>query len=237
MKAGSSVFAADDANSDVSMRCPACHKQGIFHSIFGVADAGWNMVEPKGRHTEATSELEQLANSLAMPVAYSAGVRRCPNSECREIVFVVLRSGKLHESFPAEPLDIDLSGVPDSVSNSLDEAVRCHAAGCYRAAALMVRRSLEELCADKGAAGRDLRSRINALRTTIVISSELLDAAHELRILGNDAAHLEARAYDDISDTEVEVAIELAKELIKAIYQYSALVKKMRALKRPSAGQ
>jgi hypothetical protein len=52
----------------------------------------------------------------------------------------------------------------------------------------MVRRTLEEVCAERQAQGRDLKSRIADLRTKIVIPQELLDAMEELRVLGNDAA-------------------------------------------------
>lgn len=63
---------------------------------------------------------------------------------------------------------------------------------------------------------------------------ELLAAADELRLLGNDAAHIEAKAYDAIGPEESELAIELAKELLKAVYQYSSLVSRLQALKKPA---
>jgi len=61
----------------------------------------------------------------------------------------------------------------------------------------------------------------------------LLEAADELRLLGNDAAHIEAKTYDAIEAEEVEVAIDLAKELLKSVYQYGSLVNRLRALKKP----
>ena len=54
----------------------------------------------------------------------------------------------------------------------------------------------------------------------------------ELRLLGNDAAHIEAKSYDKVSLEEVEVAIEFSKELLKALYQYSGLLSRLRALKK-----
>jgi hypothetical protein len=96
-----------------------------------------------------------------------------------------------------------------------------------------VRRLLEELCEDKNASGNDLKARIASLKTSVLIPQELLDAADELRILGNDAAHVEAKAYDAIGPKEASLAIELAKELLKAVYQYSALVSRLKALKKP----
>jgi hypothetical protein len=54
----------------------------------------------------------------------------------------------------------------------------------------------------------------------------------ELRILGNDAAHIEAKEYENISNEELSVAIEFTKEILKGIYQYSSLLSKMRSLKK-----
>jgi len=96
----------------------------------------------------------------------------------------------------------------------------------------MVRRLLEELCEDKKSSGGNLKERLLALGGAVLIPKELLDAADELRLLGNDAAHVEAKAYDDIGEPEATAAVELAKELLKAVYQYTSLVAKLRNLKK-----
>jgi uncharacterized protein DUF4145 len=111
----------------------------------------------------------------------------------------------------------------------LKEAVACHAAGAYRAAAMMVRRLLEEICADNNAKGGDLHKRLEALKTLVVLPHALFDAMGELKALGNDAAHVEARAYDNIGREEAEDSIELAKEILKALYQLKALVGRLQA--------
>ena len=54
----------------------------------------------------------------------------------------------------------------------------------------------------------------------------------ELRLLGNDAAHVEAKTYADVSSEETSAAIELTKEILKAVYQLDDLVKRLQALKR-----
>jgi len=96
----------------------------------------------------------------------------------------------------------------------------------------MVRRTLEELCDDKKATGANLKARILALSAVAVVPAELLNAADELRVLGNDAAHVEAKDYDKIGKEESAIAIELAKELLKAVYQYTSLVARLTALKK-----
>ena len=78
------------------------------------------------------------------------------------------------------------------------------------------------------------KKRIADLRGKIVIPEELFEAMDELRLLGNDAAHIEAKSYDNISEQELSVAIEFTKELLKGIYQYSTLLTKLRNLKKPN---
>jgi len=114
----------------------------------------------------------------------------------------------------------------------MKEAIQCHAVGAYRAAALMVRRTLEEICEDRGAAGDNLKKRIEALGSKITLPKELIESLDQLRLLGNDAAHIEAKVYEQIGQEEIEVAVALAKEILKATYQYVGLLARMRALSR-----
>lgn len=202
----------------VNLRCPACSHMGTFVSV-GLMDATWN--EP----------VRNLDGRIRVKVT-RAGVRQCPNLQCHAVVFVAAHDGEAW-SYPPEVIDFDANNLPPTILSSLQEAIKCHAAGCYRASALMVRRVLEEMCEDKKAAGKNLKERISALSSTAVVPLELLEAADELRLLGNDAAHIEAKTYDTISEQEVEIALELTKELLKAVYQYTSLVAKLRALKRP----
>ena len=96
---------------------------------------------------------------------------------------------------------------------------------------MMIRRTLEDLCADRGADGENLLDRIHALADLVVVPPELLSGVDNLRLLGNDAAHVKARDYEDIGDDEVALAIEVTKELIKSVYQFKDLVAKLEALK------
>jgi hypothetical protein len=63
----------------------------------------------------------------------------------------------------------------------------------------------------------------------------VLDGLDDLRLLGNDAAHIESNVYDRIGREEVEVGIEFTKEVLKAVYQYSALLARLRGLKAQEA--
>ncbi len=100
------------------------------------------------------------------------------------------------------------------------------------ASAIMIRKTLEEICLDKGATGDNLYKRIENLKSTIVLPKELLSAMQELRLLGNDAAHLEAKTFEQIGKDELEISIELTKEILKAVYQYESLLEKIQGLKK-----
>jgi hypothetical protein len=200
------------AGVTVSVRCPACKQRATLHPI------------------PATQDLVVSTQSGQTVIGY----RRCPNPDCLSLIFIVTDgSGTLQVSYPPERLDFDTTNVPTAVANAITEAVTCHAHECYVAAAIMVRKTLEELCRDRGATGSNLKERLKALGSKVVLPTELLDGLDDLRLLGNDAAHIESQEFNSVGREEVEVGIELAKEVLKAVYQYSALLGRLRALKKP----
>jgi hypothetical protein len=166
---------------------------------------------------------------------YGAGTRVCPNQACRTFVFVVYQGINVLTAYPVARIDFDTANVPLDLTRTFDEALTCHANECWMAAGMLIRKTIEQLCADRGATTGNLVDKIKSLRTKVTLPDELFDAADHLRLLGNDAAHVEARAYNQVGKDEVEAGIELAKELIKAVYQYKGLVARLLALKKPPA--
>jgi hypothetical protein len=53
----------------------------------------------------------------------------------------------------------------------------------------MCRKCLEATCKNFGAKGRDLNSKLQSLFDSGEIDSRLLNWAHEIRLIGNEAAH------------------------------------------------
>lgn len=184
------------APSVVNLRCPACRNLGTFNGV-GVQDI------------------------LTDPNTF-LGQRRCPNPQCHAHVFVVFDFNRILVSYPPERIDFDAADVPHPVISALEEAITCHANQCFTAGAIMVRKTLEELCRDRGAQGSNLKDRIRALGTKVVLPKELLDGLDDLRLLGNDAAHIESTEYENIGKEEVETGIDFTKEVLKAVYQYKA---------------
>lgn len=196
--------------NDLSLVCPYCGKDGTFDSLVGVNDV-----------RDATG-----------PNFF--GHRRCPNPKCSAHVFVVINNGKIRRSYPASRIPFSRENVPHSVAEAFDEAITCRANECFVASAIMIRKTLEEICADKGATGSNLKERIDALSCVVILPPEFLEAMHDLRLLGNDGAHIKSKTFNSVSSDEVDIGIEVTKELLHAVYQYSAIIGKLRAMKQQS---
>jgi hypothetical protein len=64
-----------------------------------------------------------------------------------------------------------------------------------------LRRTLEVLCDELESPGDDLRQRIEGLRGRVTLPETLFEAITEIRLLGNDAAHVKARNYATVKPT------------------------------------
>lgn len=164
------------------------------------------------------------------------GMRCCPNDECKALTFFVAQAaGQIEATYPPERLDFQTDRIPPNVLTAFSEAITCHAHSCYVAAGIMVRKTLEVLCADQGAEGKNLHERLGKLKEKVLLSPPLLDGFFELKLLGNDAAHIESKTYEQVGRAEVEAAINVTKEILKGIYQYQGLLEQLQALRKDAA--
>lgn len=157
------------------------------------------------------------------------GSRICPNQNCRKHVFFILGNNEL-TLFPAQTIQYDNSNLPELVRKHFDEAIICHSEQCYSAAAMMIRRTLEDICHDKESEGANLFNRIENLKSKVVLPPALFTGMHHLRLLGNDAAHIEAQDYNIVGKDEVSLGIELTKQILHAVYQFDDLVSQLEKL-------
>jgi hypothetical protein len=79
--------------------------------------------------------------------------------------------------------------VPSAIKNAFEEASRSFKAKAYTATALMCRKTLEGICTEHGATGRNLQDSLQSLKDGGVIDSRLFEWADALRLFGNEAAH------------------------------------------------
>ena len=192
----------------ITLRCPECRQLGTFDAVN-----------------------DQVVVITPNPQVF-LGHRRCPNHTCRAHVFVAWDAqNKAIVSYPPERINFDATSIPPSVLSSFEEAITCHANMAYVASAIMVRRTLEDLCAEQKAHGKNLKKRIEALASKVILPPGLLAGLDNLRLLGNDAAHVEAKDYSQVGKEEVELAIDVTKEVLKSVYQLNDLVSRLEKLK------
>ncbi|WP_143651669.1 DUF4145 domain-containing protein [Streptomyces sp. SS07] len=125
--------------------------------------------------------------------------------------------------------------APETVREVFAEGALAEAASAYRLAGIGYRATVEQIVKERGASGKNLRDRITSLKD-LGASQEIVDAFHEARFVGNDAAH-DALAY---SAEEIADIAELIHEAVLVLYVQPAQRAKMaaqRAARRSAAKQ
>src|ERR1039457_3482863 len=105
--------------------------------------------------------------------------------------------------------------VPESLRQEHSEARACFNAKAYTATVVMVRRTLEGVCADHGITRKPLYAALDEMKSTGLIEGRLLEWAQGLRVLGNDAAHFTGRP---VSSQDAKDALSLAEALMDYMY-------------------
>jgi hypothetical protein len=90
--------------------------------------------------------------------------------------------------YPSEK-KLPLDGVPNTIKSAYDQAARSFSASLFEPCILMCRKCLEATRKNLGAEGRELNSKLKSLFDKGHIDDRLLKWAHEIRLIGNEAAH------------------------------------------------
>lgn len=153
--------------------------------------------------------------------------------ECNSCDFFLLakinrNSGQIIEVHPkALPKSID-ERIPQLIADDLREAFLCHSVNAYRGAAVLARRAVQTICKDKGTTKKELRDQIDELFTKGFVTKDLKDWAHEVRYVGNDAAHPNDKT---VSKEDAEDILDLLESFCEVLYVTPAKAEK-RKLKR-----
>ncbi|MFF1955984.1 DUF4145 domain-containing protein [Streptomyces sp. NPDC058220] len=121
--------------------------------------------------------------------------------------------------------------VPSDLRRAYQEASTCFAAGAFTAAAVMVRRTLEGVCADQGATGKVLMKSLQELLEAGKIEGRLFDWAQALRILGNQGAHFTG---EDVDREDAADALALCEALLDYIYVLTTRYEEFVQRRQPS---
>lgn len=90
---------------------------------------------------------------------------------------------------------------------------------------LSLRRTLEMICKNKSAHGKDLEQKIQDLVAKNILPETLNDSSWLIRNMGNDAAHADAIHY---TEHEVEQIIEFVEQIITYLYELPERILKLK---------
>jgi len=101
-------------------------------------------------------------------------------------------------------LKFPVENLPPTVQTAYEQAKKAFNAGLYEACVLMCRKTIEATCKSLNASGKNLYHRLEKLKNLGYLDQRLLNWSHEIRDIGNDAAH----------DVNTEITIDDAKDIL-----------------------
>lgn len=117
--------------------------------------------------------------------------------------------------------------VPKPIASAADEAHQCHEIGAHRGSIILARAVIEATCKDKGAEGRNLFQRIDALHEMGLVGNQVRQEADEIKDSGNEMAHGDFHVEATAQDSEEILAF--MGEVLGEVYQRPARVAARRA--------
>ncbi|MFJ6945331.1 DUF4145 domain-containing protein [Streptomyces wuyuanensis] len=122
--------------------------------------------------------------------------------------------------------------IPEALRREHFEAHTCFKSGAYTATVVMVRRTLEGVCAQHGIAKKPLYKAFEEMESIGLIEGRLLEWAQELRLLGNEGAHFTGK---QVTRQDASDAIALAEALLDYLYVFSAQFTQFKERRRKAA--
>jgi hypothetical protein len=205
---GTTVQATGKENKvDVALHCPWC---GIVSRVASGV-----------QHITKTRDGVQLYATVV-----------CQVRECNRAVFLVIddvydRFFKYPQAYPAKVFpsaeaSYKEEGVPPQIAKEFCEALECSWNGHAIGAALVGRRVLQAACRNVlGGRRRDLETEIRDVPDER-LNKGLKDQATHVRLLGNDAAHV-----DPIDPADVDDLLGFVEAVLDALYVTPAKVAKL----------
>lgn len=118
--------------------------------------------------------------------------------------------------------------VPTAIASAALDAHQALDAQILRPTVLMARAAVEATAKDKGITQGLLQSKIDRLAADGHISEAMKEAAHEIRLAGNEAAHGDILS-EPISVEDATEIVELMDAILERVYQEPAKVARVRA--------
>jgi hypothetical protein len=156
----------------------------------------------------------------------------CPNEYCRKPVGAVIDSrvgaAAIYDTWPTHVGGKQFPDVPTEIASTADEAHRCFSIHAYRAAMSMARAVVEATAKEKGITTGNLEGKIDELSARGFIRNDTKDAAHAVRLVGNDAAHGDVVAII-VDEGDAKDVLDLMDDILHEVFQSPAKVARVKA--------
>jgi hypothetical protein len=149
----------------------------------------------------------------------------CDN--CRFPIVGPLAGDNLLQYWPTNTGRKQFPDVPKPIATAAGEAHLCLAAGSPLGAVALSRAVVESVAKAKGATTGNLQSKIDKLCGDGHISEAMKEAAHEIRFVGNEAAHGDLIAEPLTAEDAGEI-VSLMDTILERVYQEPAQVARIR---------
>lgn len=173
---------------------------------------GWCRRDVEANRISAPVEVDRRDQPRGAAIVVVGALHVCPRSACRKpsLVFTEFHTtsgdvlgvpsvaGQLPRGTATE-----MEGLSEAVESVRAEAWSCHYGGDYRAALVMGRAAVQRAVRTLGGEGRDLYKEIDDLRQKGIVTEELKEWAHEVRLSAREAAHP-----DELGEVSAEDALE-----------------------------
>lgn len=126
------------------------------------------------------------------------------------------------------------SDVPSGIAEPASEAHACWSIGAYRSTVLLSRAVIEAGAKDKGIGSGNLYDKIAKLSEQGYIRPLIADAAHEVRLLGNDMAHGDF-ATTSISAEDAGEVLDLLDVFIAEMFELPGKIARRKTKRQPDA--
>lgn len=165
-------------------------------------------------HSNLTERAKHRRDYHGLTVDYT--IEECNNCEQHFLVIVNADTGKRLNIFPKTlPRTVDKL-IPSPIKEDFEEALLCYSVSAYRGAATIARRAVQMICLNKGASkSKKLNEQIDELLVSGVVTKDIQEWAHEVRFLGNDAAH---PTKNEVSEEDARDILELLESLCEVLY-------------------
>lgn len=115
--------------------------------------------------------------------------------------------------------DINDDVIPEAVLEDIRQAELSYFSGAFLGAGMLLRRACQNICRDKNIEVKgNLVSEINNLVDKGIITKDMAEMAHTIRIIGNEIAHPNPKKALIISRDDVRICREFINQLVQVIY-------------------